>query len=173
MDTLKYPIGKFIPPQTWNDQMKDEKISLIAAFPSKLAETVRKLKPEQYEWHYRPDGWTIRQVIHHCADSHLNSWIRFKWTLTEDNPTIKAYQEDKWAELADQHAPVEWSLTFLDMLHRKWTFLLTHLEPAEWDKTFVHPEHQRTMSLKTMLGLYAWHCEHHLAHVKQAIEMRY
>ena len=169
LETLKYPIGKFHKPETIDKHNIEEWINIIEEFPDKLTEEVHTLTEQEFEKQYRPNGWTIRQVVNHCADSHMNSIIRFKLTLTEDTPTIKPYAEDLWAELPDGKSfPVGSALKILDGLHKKWTHLLKNLSDNELEKQFKHPETSELISLKTNIGIYAWHCNHHLAHVKNA-----
>lgn len=168
MEALKYPIGKLVVPETITETHLRTWIDQIAEFPTLLRQEVKDLTPDQLEWRYRPGGWCIRQVIHHCADSHLNSQARFKLALTEERPTIKPYLENKWAELADSNSPIEWSLDFLDALHRKWIFLLKNLSPADFEKDYFHPERNQYLTLKWTVALYAWHGRHHLGHLKLA-----
>lgn len=166
---LKYPIGKFQAPVTIDNIQIKEWIETIERFPRKLSYEVLNLTQTQLEKQYRPNGWTIRQVVNHCADSHINSFIRFKLALTEDVPTIKPYFEDLWAELPDSNAfLVNSSLKLLEGLHERWTFLLRSLSDQDLERQFKHPESGELISLKINIGIYAWHCEHHLAHVKNA-----
>lgn len=165
---LKYPIGKASIPITITKSHLKDWIDIIEKHPSKLAHLVSELSKEQLDTIYREDGWTIRQVIHHLADSHNNSYIRFKWALTEDNPIIKAYYEERWAELTDgKSAPIELSLYYLTALHAKWVYLLKSLTEDELSKTFIHPDGNIAVSLKKNIGLYAWHCDHHYEHINQ------
>ncbi len=166
---LRYPIGKYQKPTEFNQQLIQSWIRDIRDFPGLLKTEVSDLTDKQLSWRYRPDGWTIRQVVHHCADSHINSIMRFKLSLTEDKPTIRPYFEDRWAELPDTtNAPIEWSLQLLEGLHQKWVYLLESLNEDDLKKVFVHPEHGREISLRENIALYAWHGNHHLAHVRQA-----
>jgi hypothetical protein len=168
-EDLRYPVGKYSRPTEINQKLVTEWISNIEQFPESVKLAVKGLGEEQLDWRYRPDGWTIRQTIHHCADSHINSLVRFKLTLTEDEPTVKGYHEDKWAELPDSNkAPIDWSISLLDGLHKRWVFLLKSLKEDDWSKVFVHPEHGRKISIGENMALYSWHCIHHLAHIKQA-----
>lgn len=169
LEKLKYPIGKFQRPEKIEQHHLERWIKIIDGFPGKLNDEVRHLRPEDLERQYRPEGWTIRQVVNHCADSHMNSFIRFKLALTEDSPTIKPYHENLWAELADSKSfPVESALRILDGLHTRWVYLLKNLSDKELDRNFLHPDAQELITLKTNIGIYAWHCEHHLAHVMNA-----
>jgi hypothetical protein len=169
IESLKYPIGKFTFPTTILEAEVKNWINDIASFPASLKSEVVGLSAEQLEWKYRPDGWCIRQVVHHCADSHINSQMRFKLALTEDNPTIKPYEEALWAMLPDMDSPVEWSLELLENLHKRWVRLLENLSMEDLKKTYVHPEHNRTFTLGQTIALYSWHSRHHLQHVKNAI----
>lgn len=173
MKDLKYPIGKFIKPETINDTTIRQWISDIQQFPSSLEALVTPLSIEQVNWRYRPGGWMIKQVVHHCADSHINSLIRFKLALTEDAPTIRPYFEDRWAELIDSlDDNLNDSLMLIKGLHSKWVTLLNSLSEQDLDKTFIHPEHGKSFTLRENIGIYAWHCNHHLAHIRQALEHR-
>ena len=151
--------------------MGDNWISIIESFPSKLNDLVANLSEEQLDTVYRKNGWTIRQVIHHCYDSHHNSYTRFKWTLTEENPVIKAYFEDRWAELFDtKSAPILLSLDAIKALHAKWVYLLKGLSNTDLDKYFIHPETKEKVTLKENICIYAWHCKHHFAHIENLIK---
>ena len=168
MHDLRYPIGEFEPPADVTGEQVDAWIRDIERLPADLRAVVEPLSPEQLDTPYRPGGWTVRQVVHHLADSHLNSLVRLKWALTEDRPTIKAYSEDRWAELADYRAPIEVSLDFLDALHRRWAALLRALAPADLEREFVHPD-SGPVRLAVNVGVYAWHGRHHLAHVENLL----
>ena len=166
IETLKYPIGRFQRPAQIGGEDLAAWIEEIEALPARFRRMVEPLSAAQLETPYRPGGWTVRQVVHHVPESHLNSFIRFKWALTEDRPTIKAYSEDRWASLPDYAAtPVGVSLDLLDALHRRWVPLLRTMTPGEWAREFVHPE-RGPMRLDTALGIYAWHGRHHLAHIE-------
>ena len=165
MTDLRYPIGKFTYDGPLTDAQKEEALDNIAQTPEKLRAAVKGLSDKQLDTPYRPEGWTVRQVVHHVPDSHLNSYVRFKLALTENEPTIKPYAEDRWAELADSKAtPIEVSLTMLDSLHDRWVRLLRSLTGEEWKRTFRHPE-LGTATLEKTLALYAWHGRHHVAHI--------
>lgn len=166
---LRYPIGEFSPPDTVLQDQVDDWIGDIAALPRDLRRTVSTLSDAQLDTPYRPGGWTVRQVVHHLPDSHMNSFIRFKWALTEDRPTIKAYDEKGWAVLPDSEAPIAGSLDLLDALHRRWVSLLQRLSRAQLQREFVHPE-SGPATLAITVGSYAWHGRHHLAHVERLIE---
>ena len=165
MTDLHYPIGKFIYEGHPTEDQKRSFLDDIARTPADLRAAVKGLTPAQLDTPYRLGGWTVRQVVHHVPDSHLNAYVRFKLALTEDEPTIKPYAEDRWADLADTRAtPVEVSLTLLDSLHDRWMRLLRSLTPEQWKRTFRHP-HLGPMTLEKTLALYAWHGRHHVAHI--------
>jgi DinB superfamily len=163
---LQYPIGKYKAPDSISKADVDGWIHTIEEHPAKLRRLVNGLSDEQLNTPYRPGGWTIRQVVHHLPDSHLNSYIRFKWTLTEDIPTIKPYHEDRWAELPDSFAPTDIALNLLDAVHVKWVLVLKSLSKDDLKKTFIHPESGKERFLDWNIGLYAWHCNHHYAHIE-------
>ncbi|REE82021.1 DinB family protein [Lutibacter oceani] len=170
LEKLKYPIGKLTIPTSITNKTIEEWILVIENFPVKLENLVKNLSDSQLDTVYRENGWTIKQVIHHCADSHINSYIRFKWSLTENTPLIKAYYEDKWAELFDsKSAPISLSLNQLKALHEKWVFLLKGLSINDLQKEFIHPEGNKSVSLAENIGIYAWHCNHHYAHINNLI----
>lgn len=169
LNELRYPVGKFSLPEHITDQSKKEWVDTIRAFAPSLQQTLLGVPPDRLQWRYRPEGWTVTQVVHHCADSHMNSFIRLKLALTEENPTIRPYDEKGWAQTPDNEAPLDWSLSILDGLHLKWVYLLEQLSDAEWARTFLHPATNRTFTLEQMTALYAWHSRHHLAHVHQAL----
>ncbi|MDQ0200136.1 YfiT family bacillithiol transferase [Neobacillus ginsengisoli] len=169
MNDLRYPIGYFNTQIGISDILIENWINVIEMTPSLLRDAVRGLNDEQLDTPYRPGGWTVRQVVHHLPDSHLNSYVRFKLALTEDTPTIKPYMEDKWAELPDSKLPVEISLKLLEGLHNRWVNLLRSLGPDDLEKTFLHPD-SGEISLGLNIGLYAWHCQHHLAHINSLRE---
>jgi uncharacterized damage-inducible protein DinB len=165
MTDLRYPIGKFSYDGHLTEDQKRAFLDDVAETPKNLRAAVQGLSAAQLDTPYRPGGWSVRQVVHHVPDSHLNSYVRFKLALTEDEPTIKPYAEDRWAELADTKAtPVEVSLTLLDSLHDRWVRLLQSLTPKEWKRTFRHPD-LGAMTLEKTLALYAWHGRHHVAHI--------
>ena len=165
MEDLRYPIGKFSVEGEITPDRRQDWISQIAAAPSLLRSALGGLSDEQLATPYRPSGWTLRQLAHHMPDSHMNSYVRFRLALTEDEPTIKPYHEDRWAELDDARtAPVAVSLALLDSLHARWVLLLRSLADADWQRTFRHPE-RGLMTLERNLALYAWHGRHHVAHV--------
>jgi uncharacterized damage-inducible protein DinB len=165
MTDLRYPISKFHFDGPLTEEQKQKSLDDIASAPANLRKAVKGLSEAQLDTPYRPDGWTVRQVVHHVPDSHMNAYIRFKLALTEDEPTIKPYAEDRWAKLADtKSTPTEVSLTMLESLHDRWVRLLRSLGPEDWKRTFRHPE-MGAMTLEKTLALYAWHGRHHVAHV--------
>src|SRR5437667_9438875 len=167
MSDPRYPIGKF---QFEGPLSEDQRNSLMASIeqtPAAILAALQGLSREQLDTPYREGGWTVRQVAHHVPDSHMNAYVRFKLALTEHEPTIKPYAEDRWARLADtQSTPVEVSLALLESLHTRWVRLLRSLEPTDWKKNFRHPE-LGLVSLEKNLGIYAWHGKHHVAHVTE------
>lgn len=170
MEALKYPIGKPQIPTDITPEILTNWIDIIEHFPEKLTRLVSGLSDEQLDTPYREGGWTIRQVVHHCADSHHNSYTRFKWALTENKPVIKAYYEDRWAELFDSKtAPISLSLDSLKALHAKWSYFLKGLSNAQLEHSFIHPDGNEEVGLKENIGIYAWHCEHHYAHISQLL----
>ncbi len=165
MTDLRYPIGKYDPPSKITDSHRREWIDNIAQAPDVYRAAVKGLSEEQLNTSYRPEGWTVRQVVHHVADSHMNAYVRFRLALTEDQPIVKPYMESRWAELVDARtAPVDLSLTLIDSLHNRWVMLLRSMSPADFARVFQHPEHGK-MTLDTNLGMYAWHSRHHAAHI--------
>ena len=162
---LRYPIGefKFDPPLT--DEQRNRCLDVIEQTPRQMRAAVAGLNDEQLDTPYRPEGWTVRQVVHHVPESHLNSYVRMKLAVTEDEPTIKPYFEDRWAELDDaRQAPVELSLDLLEALHRRWLWFLRSLKPEDYQRTFKHPE-MGVVSVDKNIALYAWHGQHHVAHI--------
>ncbi len=169
---LRYPIGPYRPPKEITQATRAEWIREIEILPEDLRRAVSDLSDAQLNTPYRPDGWTVRQVVHHFADSHLNSYSRFRWALTEGVPTIKTYNEADWAELADaKTAPVQLSLALLEGLHARWALLLRSLSDAEYARKMRHPEWGE-IRVDWLLGQYAWHCRHHLAHISRLRKLR-
>lgn len=168
LENLKYPIGRFIIPDIIAEQDLRVYISDIEKLPQQLRNLITYFSEEQLNTHYRKNGWSVKQVVHHLADSHMNAFIRFKLTLTEDTPTVKAYYEDKWAELGDYKVtPADVSLNLLDSLHTRWVNLLRSITPKEFTKTFFHPEYGKEFSLDEIAALYSWHGRHHYAHIDE------
>lgn len=170
---LKYPIGPLEYAQQINEAQLIEWIRDIELFPSRIRATTNGLSLEELHYFYRPGGWNIKQVVHHCADSHMNSLTRFKWTLTEDTPTIKAYHEARWVELADAlDDDLSNTLNFLEYLHVKLVTVIRSLTAEQLQRTFIHPVSGHQPTLAQTIGQYAWHSNHHLAHVKQALRYK-
>ena len=164
-DILRYPIGKFSPKEGYISTEIEQLISRIESLPTRLEKEVSNLSQSQLDTPYREGGWTVRQVVHHMSDSHMNAYIRFKWSLTEDTPMIKAYDEKRWAETAETKADPTLSISLLKALHAKWIVLLKQLTDVELKKEFVHPETKKNVRLNNLMALYAWHGDHHLAHI--------
>jgi uncharacterized damage-inducible protein DinB len=164
MSDPRYPIGKFSYSGPLTSQQTKQCLTDIEQTPLRLREAVRGLNNQQLDTPYRDGGWTVRQLAHHVPDSHMNAYIRFKLALTEDDPTIKPYMEDRWAQLPDSKAPIDVSLTLLDCVHQRWMLVLSSLGAADWKRTFNHPE-LGPMTLEKTLALYSWHGRHHVAHV--------
>jgi hypothetical protein len=163
---LKYPIGHFIPPGTYSPEVLDGYIRTISEFPAKIAAETAHLTDAQLDTTYRQNGWTIRQVVNHCADSHMNALARFKFALTENTPVIKPYLEALWGTLPDSKTmPIQPALSMIEGIHQRWTVLMNSFSEKEWQKAFIHPEKGKEIKLNESAGNYAWHCEHHLAHI--------
>ncbi len=168
LEILRFPIGRFKTPDIISKELIQQWIGDIESFPVRLKQEVVDLNEEQLNTPYREMGWTIRQVVHHCADSHMNSLTRFKLTLTEDKPVVKPYCEDRWAELVDSKSmAITPSLQILEGIHKRWTVLLNSLSEQDYAKSFIHPEHGKEFRVDENIGVYAWHCNHHLAHITQ------
>jgi hypothetical protein len=166
MEDLRYPIGQFQYEGEPDQHRREQWIEEIAATPASLRAAVAGLAPYQLDTPYRDKGWTVRQVVHHLPDSHLNAYTRIKLALTEDVPVIRPYEEARWAELPDGRAgPIELSLNLLESLHHRWVLLLRQLTPADFRRRFMHPQHARPFELQETLALYAWHGRHHVAHI--------
>lgn len=164
-DALRFPVGKFQPPATFSPEVRRAGIEVLRQLPSALVEATAGLSQKQLEVPYREEGWTLRQVVHHVADSHMNAYVRVRLALTEDWPTIKPYAEDLWANLTDARTlPVDVSLTLLDALHTRWVTLFESLTEAEWKRGYIHPALGR-QALEEVVSLYAWHSRHHTAHI--------
>ena len=167
MDTtdLRYPIGKFEPKESYTPEEVSHNILRISLLPEKIGQAVQGLSVVQLDTPYREGGWTLRQVAHHVVDSHMNAYIRIKWTLTEDSPLIKAYDEKAWAETPETKADPNFSLTLLKALHAKWVILLKGLHGESLDKYFIHPDTKKQVPIARLIAMYAWHGEHHTAHI--------
>jgi uncharacterized damage-inducible protein DinB len=165
MDDLRYPVGRFQRPDSLSSDERRDAIGIITAMPANLRAAVRGLNDAQFDTPYRPDGWTVRQVVHHVPDSHANAFIRFKLALTEDTPTIKPYDEAAWATLEDARTtPIETSLCLVDGLHDRWVRILNAMSPSDFERKLNHPDNG-IMSLDQMLALYTWHSRHHVGHI--------
>ena len=166
MSDPRFPIGPFVYEGAQTATQRQDAIARIAAAPAALRAAVSGLRDDQLDTPYRDGGWTVRQVVHHLPDSHLNAYTRFRLALTEPTPTIRPYLEHLWAELPDaRDAPLGVSLTLLEALHRRWVLLLRSLDVEQWERRYMHPEHGREWPLDEALAMYAWHGEHHTAHV--------
>ncbi|HEY7234525.1 MAG TPA: putative metal-dependent hydrolase [Gemmatimonadaceae bacterium] len=166
-ESLRYPTGRFQQPsRPLENGERREMIDTIARAPNDIRAAIRGLSDSQLDTPYRPGGWTVRQVVHHVPDSHMNAFIRFKLALTEETPTIKPYDENAWARLADaRDTPIETSLSLLTALHERWVGLLRSMSPSDFGRKLNHPEWDAPLSLDSMLALYAWHGPHHTAHI--------
>ncbi len=162
----KYPVGRFVPPLAWDPAATSQWLGDLAALPASITSATSGLNDRQLDTPYRDGGWTVRQVVHHLADSHLNAFCRCRLALTEEAPVIKPYEEARWAELPDARtAPIALSLQILDGLHPRWVALLQALTTEQWQRVFHHPDHERPLTLWHTAALYAWHGRHHTAHV--------
>jgi uncharacterized damage-inducible protein DinB len=164
----RFPIGKFVRSDSLSAEQRTAAIQTIADAPAKLRGALEGLNRSQLDTPYRPGGWSVRQVVHHLADSHMNAFTRFKLGLTEDTPTIKPYDEAKWAELEDGKSElVDESIQLLTALHARWKLLLDSMKPSDFSRKINHPEWKEPMSLDTLLALYEWHSRHHVAHITE------
>ena len=171
MEELQYPVGRYQKPEATSPEQQAEWIKIIAVLPAWMDACIENLDEQQLEVPYRDGGWNIKQVVHHVADSHMNACIRLKLALTEDNPTVKPYNEQAWAELIDTRlAPVNLSVTLLHALHRRMVILLQNMQPADWNRTYYHPEHKRDFTIWEMIAMYAWHSRHHTEHIRRLRE---
>lgn len=171
LEELKYPIGKFKAVTPVDQVTLDNAIADIASLPEKFSTAISRLSKDQIDTVYRPGGWTVRQLAHHVVDSHMNAYVRMKIALTEDNPSIRPYEEAEWAQLSDTaNTPVSVSLEMLALLHQRWIILINALDNDQWNRKYYHPGDQEWVTLRTMACMYAWHSNHHLAHVTRLIE---
>ncbi len=165
MEHLKYPIGKY-QEQPFSQKELEQRLLDIEYLPKNLENAILNLDASQLNTTYRDGGWMLKQVVHHVADSHMNAYMRFKLGITENNPSIRPYDEVKWAELKDSlELPINISLTLIHALHSRWHYILKNLSEVEFNKTVFHPEHKKEMTLWYLLGMYAWHGKHHVAHI--------
>lgn len=169
-DALRYPTGKFRPQPAYTEQELDEAIRRISGIPSAIEAVVKDFYAKDLDTRYRDGGWTARQVLHHLSDSHMNAYIRFKWTLTEHTPVIKSYNEKLWAETPEVKLDPLISLSLLKALHTKWVALIRSLSLQDLQREYIHPETEKHVRLDRMVALYAWHGEHHLGHLKIVAE---
>lgn len=171
LEGLRYPIGRFALPDAPGIAEIRESTATIEEFPARLEKALAALSDVQRDTPYRPGGWTVRQLVHHICDSHTNAYVRFKWGLTEECPKIKVYDQVGWAGLADaKEGPVTLSLNMLTALHEKWTYLLKGMTDAQWQRCIFHPGFGKEVSLSQLACQYAWHCDHHLAHITSLFE---
>ncbi len=175
VDQLRYPIGKETEQPEYStgfdEQLKIQLLSDIKMLPSNLEFAIQNLDAAQLDTPYRPGGWTVKQLIHHVADSHINAYTRFKLGLTEENPVIKPYEQEAWANLSDtQKLPVNISLTLLHALHVRWHQLMVDMTESQWQRTVYHPERKSSITLWNLLKSYSWHGRHHTAHINQLRE---
>jgi hypothetical protein len=168
-EDLRYPIGEFTLPGALTRPERSEAVDSIEKTPEQVRKAVAGLSESQLDTRYRSGGWTVRQVVHHLPDSHMNSYVRLKLALTEDTPTIRTYYEDRWAELPDSKAPVELSLILLESLHRRWVLLLRSLSEKQWERRLRHPD-LGEMRVDELAAFYAWHGPHHIAHITRLRE---
>lgn len=167
LEHLRFPVGKFHTPKTFTEKEIAEWIATISEFPSRVHSLVNSIPLDQLQTPYREKGWNGFQVIHHCVDSHMNAYIRFKLGLTEDSPEIRPYFEDRWAELPDSKSEdLEDSLMILKGLHSRWSFVLNYIPIDDFHRIIVHPEYGRKYNLAQLLAMYAWHCNHHFSHLE-------
>lgn len=170
VDSNIFPIGKLKRPEVFTETVINKLIQDIRILPEHLKKVSKKIKhKKQLQYSYRDGGWTIEQIIHHTADSHMNAFIRFKLALTENNPTIKPYNQDLWTETADVQLPVKVAIRLLKALHAKWTILLENMDKNDFKRTYTHPEYKTTSTLQDALALYAWHGKHHVAQIEVAL----
>jgi uncharacterized damage-inducible protein DinB len=163
----RYPVGPFQMPSSFTEADRRDRLTDIEGLPRRMREAVKDLSQSQLDTPYREGGWTVRQVVHHVPDSHLNAYCRWKLTLTEDTPTIKPYKEAEWAKLADSAMNIDVSLTLLEAVHTRWVAVIKAMQPQQWAREFVHPEMGKQLSLDQLLALYSWHSRHHLAHITE------
>jgi hypothetical protein len=165
--TPQYPVGKFRRPESVSPDDRTRYIDIIATAPARLREAAMALLERQLDTPYREGGWTARQVIHHVPESHMNAYVRFKLALTETDPVVKPYDEAAWAKLNDVPVtPIETSLTLLEALHERWVIVMRGMSEEDWKRGYIHPEANRGMALDIVLAMYAWHCDHHLGHIR-------
>ena len=162
----RYPVGDYTPPQEVTPALREQAIATIAELPAKLRAAVKGLNDQQLDTPYREGGWTVRQVVHHVPESHMNAYVRLKLALTENEPTIKPYDETLWSKLPDAQSPIAVSLDLLDSLHQRWVQVWSGVKPEDFARTFRHPDHG-VRTVDWLLFLYAWHGRHHTAHITE------
>ncbi len=168
LEHLKYPIGRYQKPEARTPELMQEWINVLTLLPSWMDACIENLDEAQLHVPYREGGWTIQQVVHHVADSHMNAFIRLKLALTEDNPTVKPYDENAWSQLEDvKQVPVNISVTMLHTIHRRMVTILKNMKETDWERTYFHPQYQKSFPLWEMVALYAWHSQHHTEHVRR------
>ena len=168
LERLKYPVGRYEKPEQNTPGLQRESLNVLRQLPMWMDACIENLDEAQLHVPYRPGGWTIAQVVHHVADSHMNAYIRLKLAMTEDNPTVKPYDEKAWAELPDNNSvPVNISVTMLHAMHRRMVALLEAMTPQDFERTYYHPEHKRDFPIWEMVAMYAWHSRHHTAHIME------
>lgn len=173
MNDPRYPIGKY-EPKPFSIEQKDDWINDIKFLPQSIEHVVLNLDEAQLKTPYREDGWTVHQLVHHVADSHINAYCRFKLGLTENNPTIRTYDEKRWANLLDtENLPINISITLLHALHARWYEIVKNLHDEDWNLTVYHPEKEKQITLWHLLGMYAWHGKHHVAHIERLREYKH
>ena len=165
LEELKYPAGKFIVPDNYTSEIRETNIELLKSLPAQLEEVSKGMTELQLDLPYREAGWCSRQIIHHLADSHMNSFIRFKLAMTEDNPQIKAYEQDLWAQGSDAKLPIQYSLDILSGVHARLVNVMENMTAEDYNRTLFHPEHNKDLSLDFMAALYGWHSKHHLTQI--------
>jgi hypothetical protein len=168
-----FTIGKFQFPEQYSPEDIRSWVQEIEVFPYILKETLHKIPESYYNYSYRPGGWSIKQIVHHIAESHLNAFIRFKLTLTEDNPIIKPYDQDKWSQLSDYNISPSVSILLIESIHTKWSALLSNIDHSLFKKTYYHPEYNKEFNLAHVIALYSWDGKHHLSQILRAAELKY
>ncbi|WP_421945678.1 YfiT family bacillithiol transferase [Pedobacter sp.] len=172
LEKLKYPIGQFVMPEIFDEEQAAIWISEIEALPNQIKKATENLSDEELNQVYRPDGWTLKQVVHHIPDSHMNAYIRFKQALTEDIPIIRPYYEERWAETEEaKNGGIQMSVALLVSLHQRWVAFLKTLKLDDYQRRYIHPAQGKELTLANMLGMYAWHGKHHLAHITNTISI--
>ncbi|RNL50593.1 YfiT family bacillithiol transferase [Pedobacter jejuensis] len=173
LEQLKYPIGQFIMPAKFDEQQAKIWISEIENLPNQIKMATENLTEEELNQTYRPNGWTLRQVVHHIPDSHMNAYIRFKQAITEDIPVIRPYFEERWAETEEaKNGDIQMSIALLASLHQRWVAFLKTLKIGDYQRKYIHPAQNKELTLANMLGMYAWHGKHHLAHIVNTISQQ-